>query len=82
MPAGKAPCPFVAFVPGTDKRETKAEPKIWSEQDKFKTTAQQVQDNMAKLDAAARSGNLDSIKTAVGETGKSCKSCHDPYRKG
>lgn len=73
--------PFVAFLPGTDRGETKAEPKIWSEQDKFKTTAQQMQDNMARLDAAARSGNLDSIKMAVGDTGKSCKSCHDSYRK-
>ena len=73
--------PFVAFRPGTDKGETEAEPKIWSEQDKFKTTAQQMQDSMARLVAAARSGNLDSIKTAVGDTGKSCKSCHDSYRK-
>ena len=73
--------PFIAFLPGTDKGETKAEPKIWMEQDKFKTTAQQMQDNMAKLDAAARSGNLDTIKAAVGDTGKACKSCHDSYRK-
>ena len=62
--------PFVAFVPGTDKGETKAEPKIWTEPDK-----------MAKVQVAAKSGNLDAIKTAVGDTGKSCKSCHDNYRK-
>jgi len=73
--------PFVAFLPGTDKGETNALPKIWAEQDKFKTTAQQMQDNMVKLDAAAKSGNLDSIKAAVGDTGKSCKNCHDTYRK-
>jgi len=73
--------PFVAFVPGTDKGETKAEPKIWTEPDKFKASAEQMQDNMAKLQAAAKSGNLDAIKTAVGDTGKSCKSCHDNYRK-
>ncbi len=73
--------PFVAFIPGTDKGETKAEPKIWSEQDKFKAAAEQMQDSMVKLDAAARSGSLDTIKTAVGDTGKSCKNCHDSYRK-
>jgi cytochrome c556 len=73
--------PFVAFIPGTDKGETKAEPKIWSEQDKFKAAAEQMQDSMVKLDAAAKSGSLDTIKTAVGDTGKSCKSCHDSYRK-
>jgi cytochrome c556 len=73
--------PFVAFIPGTDKGETKAEPKIWSEQDKFRAAAEQMQENMVKLDAAARSGSLDTIKAAVGDTGKSCKSCHDSYRK-
>jgi cytochrome c556 len=73
--------PFVAFVPGTDRGETKAEPKIWTEQDKFKASAEQMQENMAKLQAAAKSGNLDAIKTAGGDTGKSCKSCHDNYRK-
>ena len=73
--------PFVAFIPGTDKGETKAEPKIWTEQDKFKTTAEQMQENMVKLQAAAKSGNLDTIKAVVGDTGKSCKSCHDSYRK-
>jgi cytochrome c556 len=73
--------PFVAFIPGTDKGETKAEPKIWSEQDKFKTAAEQMQENMVKLQVAAKSGNLDTIKAATGDTGKSCKNCHDSYRK-
>lgn len=73
--------PFAGFVDGTDKGQTRAEPKIWSEMDKFKAAAQTMQDNMAKLNAAAKTGNLDQIKAAVGETGKSCKACHDNYRK-
>jgi cytochrome c556 len=73
--------PFVAFLPGTDKGETKAEPKIWTEPDKFKTAAEQMQDSMVKLQVAAKSGNLDAIKAATGDTGKSCKNCHDSYRK-
>jgi cytochrome c556 len=73
--------PFVAFIPGTDKGETKAEPKIWTEPDKFKTAAEQMQENMVKLQAAAKSGNLDTIKAAAGDTGKACKNCHDTYRK-
>ena len=36
---------------------------------------------MAKLNVAAKAGNLDAIKAAVGETGKACKGCHDNYRK-
>ena len=73
--------PFAAFVPGSDKGETKAEPRIWTEMDKFNAAAKTMQDAMARLDVAAKGGNLDAIKAAVGETGKSCKACHDNYRK-
>ena len=73
--------PYVAFIEGTDKGETRAEPKIWTEMDKFKAAATKMQEEMVKLNVAAKSGNLDAIKAAVGETGKSCKACHDNYRK-
>ena len=73
--------PYAGFVEGTDKGETRAEPKIWSEMDKFKAAASKMQDEMAKLNVAAKSGNLDAIKAAVGETGTSCKACHDVYRQ-
>lgn len=73
--------PYVAFIEGTDKGETRAEPKIWAEMDKFKAAAAKMQEEMAKLNVAAKGGNLDAIKAAVGETGKSCKACHDNYRK-
>ena len=73
--------PYAGFVDGTDKGETRAEPKIWAEMDKFKTAAAKMQEEMAKLNVAAKGGNLDAIKAAVGETGKSCKACHDAYRK-
>ena len=73
--------PFAGFVEGTDKGETKAEPKIWAEKDKFSAAATTMQEAMAKLDVAAKGGNLDTIKAAVGETGKACKACHDSYRQ-
>ncbi len=73
--------PFAGFVDGADKGDTKAEPKIWAERDKFNAAASKMQEEMAKLNAAAKGGNLDAIKGAVGETGKACKACHDAYRK-
>ena len=73
--------PYAGFVPGSDKGETKAEPKIWTEMDKFNAGATKMQEEMAKLNVAAKGGNLDAIKVAVGETGKTCKACHDNYRK-
>ena len=73
--------PFAGFVEGSDKGETKAEPKIWSEMDKFRAGATKMQEEMVKFNAAAKTGNIDTIKAAVGETGKACKACHDSYRK-
>lgn len=73
--------PFAGFIEGTASGETKAKPEIWSEPEKFKAGASKMQEEAAKLSVAARSGNLDQIKAAVGDVGKSCKSCHDNYRK-
>ena len=73
--------PYAGFVEGSDKGDTKAEPKIWTEMDKFKAAATKMQDEMAKFNIVAKGGNIDAIKAAVGETGKACKACHDTYRK-
>jgi len=73
--------PYAGFVAGSDKGETRAEPKIWTETDKFNAAAAKMQEEMAKLNAAAKTGNMDAIKAAVGATGGSCKACHDNYRK-
>jgi len=73
--------PFAGFIDGTDKGETKAKPDIWTEMDKFRAGATKMQDEMVKFNAAAKTGNIDTIKAAAGETGKACKACHDNYRK-
>jgi cytochrome c556 len=73
--------PYAGFIEGTDKGDTKAKAEIWSESDKFKARAAKMQEEMAKLNVAAKAGNLDAIKVAVGETGKQCQGCHDTYRK-
>jgi cytochrome c556 len=40
-----------------------------------------MQEELAKLNAAAKSGNAETIKAAFGPAGQSCKSCHDSFRK-
>ena len=72
---------FAGFVDGSDLGETRALPKVWSEVDKFKAAAMKSNEDIAKLDAAAKTGSLDAIKSAVGAVGQSCKACHDTYRK-
>lgn len=73
--------PFVAFIPGTDKGDTRAKPEIWTDGDKVKGLAEKMQEEMAKFNTTAKGGNIDTIKAAAGEVGKACKACHDNYRK-
>ncbi|MGQ2924371.1 MAG: c-type cytochrome [Hydrogenophaga sp.] len=73
--------PWEAFGAGTDKGDTRALPAIWTEQAKFKEGSDKLQAATAQLAAAAKTGNLDSVKTAFGATGQTCKACHDAYRK-
>lgn len=75
-----AKLPWAGFGPGTDKGDTKAKPEIWTDKAKFDDYANKMQAEMSKLAAAAKSGNLDSIKVAVNATGGACKSCHDDFR--
>ena len=73
--------PYAGFVEGTSGTE-KGQPngKVWSERAKFDEAAKKMQDEVVKLVAAAKTNNLDQLKTAVGAVGGSCKACHDNYR--
>lgn len=74
-----ATLPWPAFAPGTEGGETKAE--AWSDAEGFKQAKDEFLSNMDKLSAAAQAGDFDALRVAFGNTGKSCKSCHDAYRK-
>mgnify|MGYP001765161406 CR=1 FL=1 len=73
--------PWPAFGAGTDKGDTRALPAIWTEQVKFKEAGDKMQAEVSKLAAAAKTGNLDAVKTAFGAAGQTCKACHDDFRK-
>lgn len=70
--------PWQAFGPGTEGGEAK--PEIWKETAKFKELGEDMNKKMLALNAAAKTGNLDNIKTAFGATGASCKACHDAFK--
>lgn len=76
-----AKLPFAAFpegTAGTEKGSAKA--NIWTDRAKFEAGAKSMQDETAKLVAAAKSGNADQLRSAFGAVGASCKACHDNYR--
>ena len=68
-------------VEGSDKGQTGAKPEIWKEQAKFTDLRDKMQAEVAKVSAAAKSGNLDNLKAVFGAAGQSCKNCHDNYRR-
>jgi len=81
--ADMAKLPWAGFMPNTDKGSipTRAKPELWAEQAKFKDSADKLIAESTKLAAAAKTGNLDALKTAFAATAGSCKACHDVYRK-
>ncbi|MDP5240205.1 cytochrome c [Uliginosibacterium sp. 31-16] len=68
-----------AYGPGTDKgAPTKADPKVWSEADKFKAAFDKF--TLAARALPAASADQGTLKTALADLGKTCKGCHDDYR--
>ncbi len=76
-----AKLPFEGFVEGTsgtDKGAPKA--NVWTEKAKFEAGAKKMQEETAKLAAAAKANNLDQLKAAFGAAAGTCKACHDDFR--
>ncbi len=72
--------PAEGFIEGSDKGNTDALPKIWTDKADFDSKMLTFQDNAAKLAVAAQSNDQNAIKAAFMNTGKSCKGCHDVYK--
>lgn len=54
---------------------------VWLDPDGFQEKRHEFEASMEKLSAAAEAGDFDAFRVAFGNTGKSCKACHDAYRK-
>ncbi|TCV86413.1 c-type cytochrome [Sulfurirhabdus autotrophica] len=72
--------PLEGFIAGSDKGETKAKPEIWAEMEKFKGGMEKLQAETAKLAQVSKTGDMNQIKAQFGETGKTCKACHDNFK--
>jgi cytochrome c556 len=74
-----AELPWAGFGPGTDGGHAKDD--VWLDPDGFKQAQGKFHAAMKKLTAAADAGDFDAFRVAFGAVGKSCKACHDSYRK-
>ena len=72
--------PWVAFTPDTNGvGMTDAKPNIWTEQARFKDLSEKMQAEVLKLQAAAKTGNLDAMRSQYRTTADACKACHDAF---
>lgn len=73
--------PWDAFAPDTEfVRDTRALPALYKNEAKVKDLATKMQQEVAKLNAAAKSGDLKAIREQFGIAAKSCDNCHDDFR--
>lgn len=56
-------------------------PEIWTRMDDFQKKMEAFQAEASKLGDVAASGDREAIKAQFGATGKTCKSCHDDFKK-
>jgi cytochrome c556 len=73
--------PKDGFIPGSDGGDTKAKPEVWSKADKFKEANDRMESEAAKLAELAKGGNLDVLKEQMGKLQKTCKACHEDFKK-
>jgi cytochrome c556 len=73
--------PWGAFGPGTDVAGTQAKPAVWREHARFLQDAQRLQQATPALLAAVQGGKLDQVRVAFIRTVKTCKACHDDFKR-
>lgn len=74
-----AKLPWPAFAPGTEGG--KSRPAVWQEHAKFNELGERLVAETGKLAVAAKAGDLDALKSAIGAVGETCKACHDSFRR-
>ena len=69
-----------AFPPGTESAPSRAKPEVWQDAGQFKQKMDEFKSTARKLSEASKTGDLNNIKAAFGQTAQSCKSCHEGFR--
>lgn len=73
--------PLEGFINGSDKGETGALAKVWTDKKDFDTQMLTFQKRASTLALTASNGSQSDVKKAFINTAKSCKSCHNAYTK-
>jgi cytochrome c556 len=66
---------------GPDVGKTEARSEIWQKPEDFAAKTRDFQEAALAFETAARGSDLEAIRSAQANLGKSCKACHDLYRE-
>jgi cytochrome c556 len=69
------------FDPSTKGEKSRALPEVYSNQAKFKESAERLQSEVTKLVQVSKSGDENAVKGQIGAVNKSCGGCHDTFRE-
>lgn len=69
------------FVPGSLEGDTKATAAIWSEAPRFRGLIERFQADATRLREISKSGDPAAIKSQLEAVARTCKSCHDDFKK-
>lgn len=78
--AQTANAPWQHFPAGSNGRGSDAAEEVWTKPQAFQASVQQFNEAAAALNRAAQSRNYAAVKTAFGQVGQSCKSCHRDFK--
>lgn len=71
--------PGEAYIPGSDKGNTKAKPEIWTDP-KVREVGKAMRAEVVKLVEVSKGTDIAAIRTQFQATAKSCDNCHENYR--
>ena len=71
---------LAGFPPESDSGETDARADIWFDFEDFTQKLEDLRSASQNLSQVAASGDREAMGKALGQTGKSCKACHDSYK--
>lgn len=73
--------PWVAFVQGSDRGDTKAEPRIWQQPSQFQVKIRQFEKVALQLEQSTSQAKLAGVARPLGEVAQGCRSCHHRFMK-
>ncbi len=72
--------PWDGFTENTKDEKSRALPAVYTENAKFKESADRMQSAVSQLVKVSKGGDEATVKAAINDINKACGACHDNFR--